>query len=173
MFTQALGQKDKHGFAEGQAWKIWSTRVAGFPPLPPRSLKKNWGKEKQRMVEEQRRGSSKTREHPPPPSWELLVLPPPTQSCPKRPRGWWDTSDPATGITHSLDVLLSWVPSLPQAPAMDVQSRAGTRARAPQSPQPLLPPLLQKHCWDHPPSPLGWLFTSPNSDLNYEILSWY
>lgn len=82
------------------------------------------------------------------------------QSCPKRPKGWWwDTSDPAKGITHSLGVLLSLV--LGQAPAMDVQSGAGQEPgpglqRAPSlSPTPaLLPALLQKHCWDHPPSPL-------------------
>lgn len=84
-----------------------------------------------------------------------------------------------------LDVLLSLVPPLPSGlrhPAIEAGVSRGGAGQEPQpghprAPKPwphfssgLFPALLQKHRWDHLPSPLEGLFTSPNSDLNYEIL---
>lgn len=115
----------------------------------------------------------------------LPVLPPPTpilsQNTQQMLRHIWSSSS----SSHRHDSWLSCSPwchcPLSWAKLQPLMSRGGAgQDPLPGHPRPqphfssgLLPALLQKRCWDHLPCPLEWLFTSPNSDLNYKILRWY
>lgn len=178
MLNQALGQKDKPGFRWCQQHMESLVIKTCWISSPPTSLfvkKPNlwqWEVKDGGGTEEGKQRASTSSLL----SASCLCC----LSCLKRPRRWWDTSDPAPA-----KAVIPWMFLVPPpahgAPGTDAQrwGWAGTTARASQSPDLSTNSALGcsqpccKNTAGTPPCPLDWLFTFPNSDLNDEILRWY